>query len=132
MSKSNKPKIGGGNNGIYAIINTSFGYTRRGCGYVSHSAINGTIEVISRSNGADGDAGRIGTWDDVILEISDDYSGIVRIVKSGGNPSSILHIQNGVITPIDTLSEYLLWDKAYVDMIDIENEKFRTFMFKPL
>lgn len=71
LTKSGRPRIvEGRDNTLYLLLSTQGGYTRRGDGWVgSWTGNTCTYEVMSRGNGADGDAGRIGTWDVLLVKV---------------------------------------------------------------
>ncbi len=70
-SKSGRPRIDARkDDDIYLILSSERGYTRRGDGYIE-APESQEIELIARGNGADGDAGRIGSWDAVIVKAKD-------------------------------------------------------------
>jgi len=66
-------------NKLFLIINTYGGYTRRGNGWIR--PIEGDFKILAEGNGADGDAGRIGTWGVYVIEAP--QNGILRIRYSG-------------------------------------------------
>jgi len=70
-SKSGRPRIDARkDDDIYLILSSERDYTRRGDGYIE-APESQEIELIARGNGADGDAGRIGSWDAVIVKAKD-------------------------------------------------------------
>ena len=80
-SKSGRPRINPSNDKeLYLILSSQRGYTRRGSGFVTAPRAQ-EVEVIARGNGADGDAGRIGTWDAVIVKVKD--NDVFRIIWGG-------------------------------------------------
>ncbi len=74
-------------------ISTEQAYTRRGNG--SWELLKGNPIVLTKGNGADGDAGGIGSWDDglFILHVGD----VVRVRPSGDGPAYALFIKDGKI-----------------------------------
>ena len=110
LTKSGKPRvIRKADNELYMVLSAEGGYTRRG---------NGTIkvlkdhvedfEVLARGNGADGDAGRIGYWDVVLVRAP--QNGIIRVRTSGagyGTPSDLFVIKDGKVyhCHLDTLGK---------------------------
>lgn len=80
-SKTGRPRINKGTDEqLYLILSTERNYTRRGNGYIRVPK-NQEVEIIARGNGADGDAGRIGSWDALILKA---HEGDVFRVTWGG------------------------------------------------
>lgn len=87
LSKNGKPRINkinkGDDDNMYLIIDTYNGYTRRGDGYITFQDGQG-IEVIAEGNGADGDAGRIGSWGVYLIKVPvDEKIKIIKINYSG-------------------------------------------------
>lgn len=82
LSKAGKPRINRGKDkDIYLALSSERGYTRRGNGVVKVPASQ-TVELIARGNGADGDAGRIGYWDVILVKAKE---GDVFRVTWGGS-----------------------------------------------
>ena len=82
LTKAGKPRINRGKDkDIYLALSTERGYTRRGNGVVK-TPVGQTVELIARGNGADGDAGRIGYWDVVLVKANE---GDVFRVTWGGS-----------------------------------------------
>lgn len=70
-SKSGRPRIDARKDGdIYLILSSGKSYTRRGDGYIE-APKGQEVELIARGNGADGDAGRVGSWDAIIVKAKD-------------------------------------------------------------
>lgn len=72
QTKSGKPRIiRATDSEQFLLLSTEGGYTRRGNGWVGASIGNtSSYELLASGNGADGDAGRIGQWDVVLLKIT--------------------------------------------------------------
>lgn len=110
LTKSGKPRIIRKNDDeLYLLLSAEGGYTRRGNGTIkvlkNHQE---EFEVLSRGNGADGDAGRIGYWDVVLVRAP--QNGIIRVRTSGagyGTPSDLFVIKDGKVyhCHLDTLEE---------------------------
>ena len=86
-TKNGKPRINkSSDEHLYLIISTEGGYTRRGNGWIGMWKNNtGNYEVIASGNGADGDAGRIGSWDCAVIKINNQpVNDWIRIRTSGG------------------------------------------------
>ena len=83
LSKSGKPKIVEAYDpAIYVIISTGNGYTRRGCGRIEIFQGDGA-KIIAEGNGADGDAGGIGSWGEYVLQVTKkDFC--IKVHYSGG------------------------------------------------
>ncbi len=82
LTKAGKPRINRGKDkDMYLALSTERGYTRRGNGVVK-TPVGQTVELIARGNGADGDAGRIGYWDVVLVKANE---GDVFRVTWGGS-----------------------------------------------
>lgn len=80
QTKTGRPRIVNGDDGAYAIISSEGGYTRRGDGKILASS-SAAVELLGKGNGADGDAGRIGSWDVVVIKL---LSPVLIKVKYGG------------------------------------------------
>ena len=82
LSKSGKPRINRAKDkDIYLALSSERGYTRRGNGVIK-TPVGQDVELIARGNGADGDAGRIGYWDVVLVKAKE---GDVFRVTWGGS-----------------------------------------------
>lgn len=100
-TRTGKPKLVHSNTSteLYMLLSAQGGYTRRGNGVIR--VLKGqedNFEVVARGNGADGDAGRIGTWDVVLLKIQDvnkDFVVCVRTSGGGYGTPSDLYIYHG-------------------------------------
>lgn len=68
-TKTGRPRINRGENPeMYLLLDTKKGYTRRGDGFVRVlKKYSDNVKVLERGNSADGDAGRIGTADALVL-----------------------------------------------------------------
>ena len=66
IKRSNDPE-----NGWVARISTNGSYIRGACGNISYDPTQPAPIVIAKGYGAFGDAGRTGTWDDVVVQVSD-------------------------------------------------------------
>ncbi len=83
QTKSLRPKlINRDDQQLFMLISSAGGYTRRGSGriYVP-KAQSQNVEVIERGNGADGAAGRIGSWDVLLMHVKGDV--VIRNRTSG-------------------------------------------------
>jgi len=138
-TKTNRPRVVATSEdtlGLYMIINTHGGYTRRGNGFASVTDIN-QITVIERANGADGDAGRIGTWDSFLLKVNSFEKDLMIVVHySGGDEQELILVKtDGDIISFKTLAEFALWldmgNTTTLDLalFDFENEKVRKCRF---
>ena len=110
FTKSGKPRlIKKADSDLYLLLSAEGGYTRRGDGTVKVLKTHkDEFEVLARGNGADGDAGRIGFWDVVLVKAPS--NGVVRVRTSGagyGTPSDLYLIKDGEVShcTIDTLDE---------------------------
>ena len=82
LSKAGKPRINRSKDkDMYLALSSERGYTRRGNGIIK-APVSQTVELIARGNGADGDAGRIGYWDVVLVKANE---GDVFRVTWGGS-----------------------------------------------
>lgn len=110
QTKSGKPKIvKKETDELYMLLSSEGGYTRRGDGIV-YVLKGANVEVLTRGNGADGMAGRIGTWDAVLVKVTGDA--VFRIRTSGGGygvPSTIVVVKNNNVVgsfPITEADKY--------------------------
>lgn len=106
-TKSGKPRISKINDdNLYLMISSQWGYTRRGCGHIE---TNG--EVLSKGNGADGDAGRIGQWDAYLIKALKGKDTFVKVTLAGtsGENHQYLIIRDNKVyfSKDDTLDEML-------------------------
>lgn len=82
LTKAGRPRVNRGKDkDMYLALSSERGYTRRGNGVIK-TPVGQTVELITRGNGADGDAGRIGYWDVVLVKASE---GDVFRVTWGGS-----------------------------------------------
>ena len=72
---------------------TGRGYTRRGDG--KWELWKGNPVVLTKGNGADGDAGRIGSWDDGLFVLRE--GDMVCVGPSGDGPAYALFVENGKV-----------------------------------
>ena len=98
-TKSGKPRIINKiEDELYMILSAEGGYTRRGNGNIRVlKNAKDQFEILGRGNGADGDAGRIGYWDVLLLKAP--KNGVVRVRTSGagyGTPSDLYVIKDNI------------------------------------
>ena len=102
-TKSGKPKIiVRKDNNLYLMLSSAGGYTRRGNGFIQVlQSQKELFQVLAWGNGADGDAGRIGTWDCLLLQvIPSEEPLLLRVRTSGagyGTPSDMLVINDSIV-----------------------------------
>ena len=120
LSKTGKPRINRfKDNDLYLMIDTGYGYTRRGDGRVwVLKDDKDKLQVLAGGYGADGDAGRIGNWDVMVLKVPANFTGFFRIVLSGGNPSKLYRIEDGQVKYCGQNKDNQL--SAYTDQTGIE------------
>lgn len=129
-TKSGKPKLIFSNaSELYMVLSAKGGYTRRGNGVIrvlKSQADN--FEVIARGNGADGDAGRIGFWDVVLLKIKDvnkDFIICVRTSGEGyGTDSDMYMFHGGKIHHFKSSDSHEAYDAIDEDMPFTFNDGF--------
>lgn len=100
-TKSGKPRINKKDDKtLYMMLSAEGGYTRRGNGTIKVLASQKEkFEVMTRGNGADGAAGRIGFWDCLLLK-APNTDAIVRVRTSGsgyGTPSDLYVIHESAV-----------------------------------
>ena len=103
LTKSGRPRINAKTDtDLYMMLSSAGGYTRRGNGTIQILATQQELfEILARGNGADGDAGRIGTWDCMLLKVKDpNATAVVKVRTSGagyGTPSDLYIIHNTAV-----------------------------------
>lgn len=113
QTKSGKPRIIRTTTDTqFLLLSTEGGYTRRGNGWVGASVNNtSSFSLIASGNGADGDAGRIGQWDVVLLKIegkprpTGDWFRIRRSGGGYGTDPEFLFINGHTIYYLNNLTE---------------------------
>lgn len=112
FTRSGRPRIvRKSDDKLYAILSSKGGYTRRGDGrvWIPNSDIE-KFKVLARGNGADGAAGRIGSWDCVLLECPL-TNAVIRVRTSGGGygtPAQFYFLCDGTVYHCDndTISDF--------------------------
>ena len=102
-----KPSIKGSDNpenGWVARISTNGSYIRGACGNISYDPTQPAPIVIAKGYGAFGDAGRTGTWDDVVVQVPD---GTVLRIKPTRADAYYLWFQEDKVSTL-TLDELQL------------------------
>lgn len=118
-SKTGRPRINRANKGdneLYLILSTERNYTRRGNGYV-RAPKNQKVEIIARGNGADGDAGRIGSWDALILKANE--GDVYRVTWGGygyGYDATFYVVLDGKVHVADQPEIEDLYDSLGIDI----------------
>lgn len=125
-TKNGKPRINLFDDGnLYLILSSACRYTRRGSGSV-YEITNGLIEEIAKGNGADGDAGRIGSWSVKVLKAKP--GAIARVIWGGygyGIDDTYYFVNdNG---NVDSVNEKEIQD--YFDSKDIEMPEYFKKLF---
>jgi len=91
LSKRGNPKIESKfDSTLYLLLSSEGGYTRKGDGYFEYPEYACT--VLNTGNGADGEAGRIGSWKVVLLKVDTKLPLQIKIKYSGGKEPSTLFI----------------------------------------
>lgn len=119
LTKSGRPKVVKKvDEKIFLLIRTYGGYTRRGNGYVQKLKVQENLtSVLIQSNGADGMAGRIGQWDDLLVKVKKTEDLIyLRVKPSGGNPSLFLEVGKEGVKELGEIEETM----AYFDDTGID------------
>lgn len=121
-TKTGNPKLFAGtgdSDGWIARVSCEGCYTRDTNGRAS--ATEG-VTVIARGHGAEGDAGRLGTWDDLLLSVPD--GAVVKVKPHGGSkrPAYFLHFGSSEVKKVPED----MWE-AYLDANDL-NEQSREFL----
>lgn len=119
-TKSGRPRINKWRDDkLFMILSAAGGYTRRGCGTVQVLKKDvDRVDIITRGNGADGAAGRIGYWDCMVLEAPlTDL--VIRVRTSGagyGTPSDLYFIKEGAVYHCETQEVFDLCDSLDIDV----------------
>lgn len=134
-TKSGKPRISksNANNGVFLILSSKGGYTRRGNGWVG-SWVKNVCEytLLAKGNGADGDAGRIGQWDVVLLKAEGlPQCDWIRIRTGGGgygtSPQWLAITAKGYFLFDETDDAIEFSDSVGYDFPNIENNVEQEF-----
>jgi hypothetical protein len=98
ITKSGKPRIDNRTEGdLYLLLDTYQGYTRRGSGFTHVLKENKeNVQVMASGKGAEGDAGRIGTWDCRLVKVNTQPT-LILLCMSGGNPLRIIYVKDGTV-----------------------------------
>ena len=100
LTRTGKPRIVNDDGKLYMLLSSEGGYTRRGDGYIQVlETQKDEVKILGRGNGADGAAGRIGTWDCLVMEVPETNLA-VRVRTSGGGygtPSDIYLVNEGKV-----------------------------------
>ncbi len=117
LSKAGKPRINHGKDkDMYLALSTERGYTRRGNGVVK-TPVGQTVELIARGNGADGDAGRIGYWDVILVKANE--GDVFRVTWGGsgyGYEPTFYVVHNGQVFEADQQEVEDLYESLGLDM----------------
>jgi len=99
-TKQGKPRLNSSTHpkGWVARVNTQGAYIRGANGNVSAPPVADKINVVARGQGAFGDAGRTGTWDDILL--STDLEEFILRVKPSRGDAHLLLFKEGKVTKI--------------------------------
>jgi len=92
--------------GYLSRISTNGAYIRGDKGNVRYLKTAPMPEVVAKGNGAFGDAGGIGSWDDLLLKIPDDA--ILRVKPTRGDAYFLHFTPSGVVKL--TLSQLDIYD----------------------
>ena len=95
MSRNGRPRINRvdnqKDNTLYLLIDTYGGYSRQGNGYIDYVEEQG-FETLAEGNGADGDAGRIGSWRVYVVKAPVDEKLIIIKIKYSGKANRISYL----------------------------------------
>ncbi len=117
LSKAGKPRINyGKDKDIYLALSSERGYTRRGNGVIK-TPVGQEVELIARGNGADGDAGRIGYWDVVVVKARE--GDVFRVTWGGsgyGYEPTFYVVHNGQVLEADQQEVEDLYESVGLEM----------------
>jgi hypothetical protein len=131
LTQNKKFRINNGDNGkLYLILTSQAGYTRRGSGYIYEFKLNENdepkVKVLATANGADGDAGRIGSWEAQVMEVKP--GAIVKVVWSGSGygicPTYYFVDEEGDVVGVDEDNIQDFYDYRNVEMPEAFKRKF--------
>ena len=134
LSKSGKPRVNWckpseNQDYIYLIIDSYAGYTRRGSGYVKLMKSDG-CEKLVEANGADGDAGRIGSWDVTLIKVPND--GKRRVIKCDYSGGGYRNKDREYALFICSKNKVdLVWNGELEDYFDMINEEMNPLLKDP-
>ena len=123
LSKNGRPRINRvkqqQDDTMYLLIDTYGGYSRRGNGYINYQEGQG-FETIAEGNGADGDAGRIGSWGVYVIKAPvDDRLKFIKIKYSGkANKEAYLAVIGQDVRLISVDDIDIFFDQLALDMGD--------------
>lgn len=117
LTKAGRPRINHGKDkDMYLAISSERGYTRRGNGVVK-VPVGQAVELIARGNGADGDAGRIGYWDVVLVKAKE--GDVFRVTWGGsgyGYEPTFYVVHNGQVFEADQQEVEDLYESIGLEM----------------
>lgn len=133
ITKSGNPRINANkDNQIYLLLSSQGGYTRKGCGWIGSWCKNkAEYQLLSKGNGADGLAGRIGTWDVVLLHIlGTPQHDWLRVRTSGGGYGTdpeLLYLNGKDIISFKSIADAVLFaDQAGVELPNLNMRTIET------
>ena len=117
LTKASRPRINHGKDkDMYLALSSERGYTRRGNGVVK-VPVGQAVELIARGNGADGDAGRIGYWDVVLVKAKE--GDVFRVTWGGsgyGYEPTFYVVHNGQVFEADQQEVEDLYESIGLEM----------------
>ncbi len=122
-TRTGRPRInrGGDDHGWLMRVSTKGAYIRGGVGSVMVPRPNADkVAVIAGGNGAFGDAGRIGYWDDLLISVHPDQGEgiLLRVKPTRGNPKFLVVTPEKVHEFVNK-EELLLWADTEGEGLDI-------------
>ncbi len=107
LTKSGKPRvIEQADNKVFLLLHSNGGYTRRHDGSILID--KNAVEILAVGNGADGDAGRIGSWQVALLEAKEDT--VILIDYSGhyGKENEYICVHRGAVyaVPVSQFDDF--------------------------
>ena len=135
-TKNGKPRINSGDDGnLYMIMSSEARYTRRGSGSVVEVIPDGDVmnrekrkvTILAEANGADGDAGRIGSWDAQVLQVKP--GAIVKVIWGGYgyglSPNYYFVELDGTVTEVEEDDVPAYYDNKDEEMPVYFQKKFK-------
>lgn len=133
-TKSGKPRISkvdpsSSDDAVYLLLSSERGYTRRGNGYIavlSKQYQNG-VTVVARGNGADGDAGRIGTWAAALLKVTEDA--LIVIYYAGCSDTDYIVVHDKKVYKVNPDVYEECCEALGIDMMYDEKKDKETYKY---
>lgn len=134
FTKSGNPRVDVvKDSSIYLLLSSKGKYTKGGCGWIgSYIKNKANYQLLAKGNGADGKAGKIGSWDAVLLKVlGTPQNDWIQIKKSGenyGTEPEFLYLNGTEIIRFISQDDAKLF--ATQSGIDLPNFEAKNTVFK--